>query len=63
MLASVLGALIGAALLLLTPARMFEFLIPLLLGFATILFAYAEPITRWLRARARARGRAMRRSA
>ena len=57
-LASVLGALMGAALLLLTPARMFEFLIPLLLGFATILFAYAGPITRWMQARARARGRA-----
>jgi uncharacterized membrane protein YfcA len=57
-LASVLGALMGAALLLLTPARMFEFLIPLLLGFATILFAYARPITRWMQARARARGRA-----
>jgi uncharacterized protein len=55
--ASVLGALIGAGLLMLTPTRMFEALIPLLLGFATILFAYAGPITRWLRARAAARGR------
>jgi uncharacterized membrane protein YfcA len=55
-LASVLGALIGAMLLLATPARMFEALIPLLLGFATILFAFAGRITQWLRARARQRG-------
>jgi uncharacterized membrane protein YfcA len=35
---------------------LFEFLIPLLLGFATILFAFAGRITQWLRARASARG-------
>ena len=51
-LASVLGALLGAVLLLATPERMFEFLIPLLLGFATMLFAFAGRITQWLRARA-----------
>ena len=56
-LASVLGALLGAILLLATPTRLFEFLIPLLLGFATVLFAFAGRITEWLRARARARGR------
>jgi uncharacterized membrane protein YfcA len=56
-LASVLGALIGAVLLLATPERRFEQLIPLLLGFATILFAFAGNITQWLRARAAARGR------
>jgi len=56
-LASVLGALLGAVLLLATPERMFEQLIPLLLGFATILFAFAGRITQWLRARATARGR------
>jgi uncharacterized membrane protein YfcA len=55
-LASVLGALFGAVLLLATPVRMFEQLIPLLLGFATILFAFAGRITQWLRARATARG-------
>ena len=48
-----LGALIGAVLLLATPERVFELLIPLLLGFATVLFAFAGRITRWLRARAR----------
>jgi uncharacterized protein len=54
--ASVLGAFVGAGLLLATPARMFEVLIPLLLGFATVLFAYAGRIVEALRARARARG-------
>jgi uncharacterized membrane protein YfcA len=54
--ASVLGAFIGGGLLLATPARLFEVLIPLLLGFATVLFAYAGRIVEVLRARARARG-------
>jgi uncharacterized membrane protein YfcA len=53
---SLLGAFIGAGLLLLTPTRMFEALIPLLLGFATVLFACARRIIETLRARARARG-------
>ena len=43
-LASVLGALLGAVLLLATPVRLFEFLIPLLL--ATILLAVSEAV-RW----------------
>jgi len=55
-LASVLGALLRAVLLLATPVRLFEFLIPLLLGFATVLFAFADRITKWLRTRAAARG-------
>jgi uncharacterized membrane protein YfcA len=50
-LASIVGALIGAALLLLTPQRAFEVLVPLLLGFATVLFAYSARITKWLRER------------
>jgi uncharacterized membrane protein YfcA len=54
--ASLVGALIGAVLLLATPTRMFEQLIPLLLGFATILFGFAGRITRWMRARAKGRG-------
>ena len=49
--------MIGAVLLLATPERLFELLIPLLLGFATVLFAFAGRITQWLRARARQRGR------
>jgi uncharacterized membrane protein YfcA len=49
--ASVLGALAGALLLMLTPVRVFATLVPLLLGFATVLFAYAGRISAWLRAR------------
>ena len=54
--ASILGALIGGALLLLTPERTFEVLIPILLGFATVIFACTTRITDWLKRRARARG-------
>jgi hypothetical protein len=50
---SVGGAAIGAVLLLLTPQRVFAVLIPLLLGGATILFAFAPRITAWLRDRAK----------
>ena len=38
-------ALVGAVLLLATPERLFESLIPLLLGFATVLFAFAGRIS------------------
>jgi uncharacterized protein len=51
-LASVTGALLGAALLLLTPERVFSALVPFLLGFATVLFANAGRISTWLAARA-----------
>ena len=54
-LASVTGALLGAALLLLTPERVFSALVPLLLGFATLLFANAGRIGRWLAARSKNR--------
>jgi len=54
--ASVTGAGAGAILLLLTPQRVFAFLVPLLLGFATVLFAYAERIGGYIRRRAERRG-------
>jgi uncharacterized membrane protein YfcA len=54
--ASITGAGIGASLLLLTPERMFAQLMPLLIGFATLLFANSERISAWLRARAADRG-------
>ena len=57
---SMVGGLAGAALLLLTPERMFAALVPLLLGFATVLFAYAGRISTWLAARAATRGNARR---
>lgn len=54
-LASIAGAAAGAALLLLTPARLFAVLVPVLLGFATVLFACGGTISRWIRKRALAR--------
>jgi uncharacterized membrane protein YfcA len=56
MLASMLGAALGAMLLLATPERFFEMLVPILLGFATVLFAFAPRASEWLRARAKRRG-------
>lgn len=55
-LSSIVGAGLGASLLLLTPERMFAIFVPLLLGFATVLFAFSERISRWLRSRAATRG-------
>lgn len=55
---SIVGAGLGAALLVLTPERMFAQIVPLLLGFATLLSAYSERISHWLRARAEGRGHA-----
>jgi uncharacterized protein len=54
--ASLIGAAFGAVLLLLTPERMFAVFVPALLGFATVLFAYAGRISEWMRTRAAARG-------
>jgi uncharacterized membrane protein YfcA len=57
--ASIVGAGAGALLLLATPERMFAQLMPLLIGFATVLFAYAERISKYLRERAEGRGHAI----
>jgi uncharacterized membrane protein YfcA len=46
---SILGGLIGARLLLLTPSPLFAAIVPYLILFATILFAIGEPIMRRLR--------------
>jgi uncharacterized membrane protein YfcA len=54
--ASVTGAAVGAVLLLVTPQRVFAALVPLLLGSATILFAFSEKATAWLSARMATRG-------
>lgn len=53
--ASVAGAGLGAALLTVTSTRVFELLVPLLLGFATILFAFGDRISAVIRARSLAR--------
>jgi len=56
-LASMTGAALGALLLLSTPPRVFMLLVPVLLGFATVLFAFAKPVSDWLRMRAQSKGR------
>lgn len=48
-LPSFIGGLIGALLLLLTPAKFFAAIVPFLILFATALFALQEPINRRLR--------------
>ena len=53
---SSIATLAGGALLTLTSERVFALLIPALLGFATLLFAFTERIAAWIRARATARG-------
>lgn len=45
---SVLGGLVGAWLLILTPATIFARLVPLLILFATLLFMAQGSVTRWL---------------
>ncbi len=60
-LCSIAGALAGALLLLLTPTRMLEVLIPILLGTATVIFACSRRIGDWMQERSLARhGRELR---
>lgn len=56
-IASVLAAAVGAVVLMTTPEHVFALLVPILLGFATILFAFSRQVSDWIRARAQARGR------
>lgn len=51
-LVCIVGSVAGAALLLLTPDRAFTAVVPLLIGFATILFAAPGRIRGWITARA-----------
>jgi uncharacterized membrane protein YfcA len=44
----VAGSGAGAALLLLTPEKAFTAVVPLLIGFATLLFALSGPIKTWI---------------
>jgi uncharacterized membrane protein YfcA len=55
--ASVTGAGAGAILLMLTPGRVFEIIVPVLLGFATVIFALADRIGAHIRKRAAHKGR------
>jgi uncharacterized protein len=47
-IASLVGAAFGAVLLTVTPERLFTACVPALLGFATILFAFAGRIGDWI---------------
>jgi uncharacterized membrane protein YfcA len=47
---SLVGGLVGAILLLLTPSRIFALLVPYLIFFATLLFAFGDFISKKLRA-------------
>jgi uncharacterized membrane protein YfcA len=44
---SIVGGIIGAVLLLHTSKRAFSLLVPWLLLFATLIFAFSKPIARW----------------
>lgn len=44
---SILGGILGSFLLLVTPASVFSFVIPWLLGFATLLFAFGKQVSAW----------------
>lgn len=44
---SVLGGIGGSLLLLITPANVFSYIIPWLLGFATLLFAFGDFVGKW----------------
>ncbi|HTK88975.1 MAG TPA: sulfite exporter TauE/SafE family protein [Verrucomicrobiae bacterium] len=48
MAVAVVGSAAGAALLLATPEKAFTALVPLLIGFATLLFALSDRIRTWL---------------
>jgi uncharacterized membrane protein YfcA len=48
---SILGGVLGSLLLLVTPASVFSFVIPWLLGFATLLFAFGAQVSAWAAAR------------
>lgn len=52
--ASLVGAFFGAMLLLVTPERVFAYFIPVLMAFATVLFALAGKISAFIRKRASA---------
>ena len=53
---AIAGSAAGAALLLATPQKAFTALVPLLIGFATLLFALSGPIRTWIVSRASTSG-------
>lgn len=53
---SLAGGVLGSLLLLVTPATVFSFVVPWLLGFATALFALGKRITAWASRNLKAEG-------
>lgn len=53
---SVLGGVLGSLLLLITPASVFSFVVPWLLGFATLLFAFGKRVAAWAERNIKAEG-------
>ena len=45
---SISGGVLGSILLLITPEVVFSFIIPWLLGFATLLFAFGNYVSKWV---------------
>ncbi len=52
---SLAGALIGALLLIATPVKLLGLLVPVLMGFATLVFAGSRQVERWIARRSAAR--------
>ena len=50
-IASLIGGLIGAWLLVITPSKRFLYLLPWLLLFAAVMFVLSEPLGKWLATR------------
>ena len=57
-LLGIVGGLVGAYLLLVTPTKAFDRIIPFLILAATLLLIAQEPISRWIRARGERNGAA-----
>ncbi|MCY6382867.1 sulfite exporter TauE/SafE family protein [Hoeflea prorocentri] len=53
---SVVGGVAGSLLLLVTPEAVFSFIVPWLLGFATLLFAFGRRIATWTERHFKAQG-------
>lgn len=53
---SILGGVLGSLLLLVTPASVFSFVVPWLLGFATLLFALGKQVAIWAERNVEAEG-------
>ena len=53
---SIIGGIGGSLLLLITPASVFSYIIPWLLGFATLLFAFGDFVAKWAKKNSNSNG-------